>query len=79
MTTCPACGHAAHRYRCPHVEDGWRVCQCGLRIDVQQEIADAFERLRLELLAPSERAESRAFGEYVLMACCGRVCKPTVC
>lgn len=78
VKTCKHCGHSAHRYRCPHVEDGWRVCHCGAR-DTQQEIADAFERLRLALLTPERRAESRAFGERAQLACCGRVCKPTVC
>jgi hypothetical protein len=78
MKICKACGHPAHRYRCPHVADGWKVCHCGER-DMQQEIADAFERLRLELLPPCKRAESRAFGERVQLAICGRVCKPTVC
>lgn len=79
MKTCKHCGHPAHRYRCPVIEGNW-VCPCGARsLDVQQEIVDAFERLRLELLPPELRAESRAFGERVQLACCGRVCKPTVC
>lgn len=55
------------------------MCHCGARGDVQQEIVDAFERLRLELLPPCKRAESRAYGERVQLACCGRVVKPTLC
>lgn len=86
VATCQACGHAAHAGKCPHLTRfgrGWMICQCGARAPVsrvdQQAIANAFDVLRRCLLSPARERESRAYGDRVQLAVCGRVCNPTVC
>jgi len=85
MKICKACGHEEHALKCTHLTrfgKGWMVCPCGARAVSQadqQSIANAFDMLRSCLLDSQHARESRAYGERVQLAVCGRVCKPTLC